>query len=128
MRSVFTLTVFVAALGYFVDMYDMTLFGVVRASSLAGIGITDPKAALDAGIWLYNIGLIGMMLGGILWGVLADRMGRLSVMFASIFIYSIGNILNAYVTSVDTYALCRLYCWGNNGTWSLVYSISSFRI
>jgi len=109
MRQALNLTVIVAALGYFVDMYDITLFGVVRGPSLVALGITDPKEALDAGIWLYNIGLIGMVLGGILWGIMADKKGRLSVMFASILIYSVGNILNAFVTNVDQYALCRFF-------------------
>lgn len=101
------LLVWVAALGYFVDMYDITLFGVVRTSSLAGLGLTDPNATLKAGILLYNMQAFGMVVGGILWGVMADKKGRLSVLFGSILLYSIGNILNAFVTTVDQYALCR---------------------
>ena len=65
--------VWVAALGYFVDMYDITLFGVVRTSSLAALGIADPAETLRAGILLYNMQALGMVIGGILWGILADK-------------------------------------------------------
>lgn len=101
------LLVWVAALGYFVDMYDITLFGVVRTSSLAGLGLTDPNETLKAGILLYNMQALGMVIGGVLWGVMADKKGRLSVLFGSILLYSVSNILNAFVTSVEQYAICR---------------------
>jgi MFS transporter, putative metabolite:H+ symporter len=101
------LLVWVAALGYFVDMYDITLFGVVRGASLAAMGLTDPAETLKAGIFLYNMQALGMVLGGLLWGVLADKKGRLKVLFGSILLYSVGNIANAFVTSVDMYAVCR---------------------
>lgn len=100
-------TVLVAALGYFVDMFDITLFGVVRTASLHGIGITDPELVLTWGVRLYNLQMIGMMIGGLLWGYLADRYGRLQVMFGSILLYSLGNIANAFVGDVETYAVCR---------------------
>ena len=101
------LLVWVAALGYFVDMYDITLFGVVRGASLAAIGITDPSETLPAGILLYNMQALGMVVGGLMWGILADKKGRLKVLFGSILLYSIGNIANAFVTSLDMYAVCR---------------------
>lgn len=107
--KVLNITVWVAALGYFVDMYDLTLFGVVRTASLNALGLTSAQETLQAGLFLYNIGMIGMMLGGLVWGVLADKKGRLSVMFGSILIYSIGNILNAFVTDVNMYAVCRFF-------------------
>ena len=90
------LTVIVAGLGYFVDMFDITLLGVIRVASLKDLGITDPKALLDAGVLLYNMQAIGMLLGGILWGILADKKGRLSVLFGSILLYSLGNMANAF--------------------------------
>lgn len=101
------LAVVVAALGYFVDMFDITLFGVVRAGSLKAIGFTDPSDLLKYGVQLYNLQMIGMMIGGIIWGVLADKKGRTKVIFASIFLYSIGNIANAFVTNFEMYAVCR---------------------
>jgi len=101
------LTVWVAALGYFVDMFDITLFGVVRVSSLKAIGITTDSEILSNGIFLYNMQMIGMMVGGLIWGLLADKKGRLSVLFGSILLYSLGNISNAFVTSVEAYAFCR---------------------
>jgi len=107
--KVLNITVWVAALGYFVDMYDLTLFGVVRTASLNALGLTSAQETLQAGLFLYNIGMIGMMLGGLVWGVLADKKGRLSVMFGSILIYSMGNILNAFVTDVNMYAVCRFF-------------------
>ncbi len=107
-KRALNLTVIVAALGYFVDMFDITLFGVVRGSSLKDLGLTDPQELLNAGIHIYNMQMIGMMIGGVIWGMMADRKGRLSVMFGSILLYSLGNIANAFVWNVESYALCRL--------------------
>jgi MFS family permease len=107
LKAVFNLTVLVAALGYFVDMFDITLYGVVRLASLKDLGLTDSQEILKAGIYIYNMQAIGMMAGGLLWGVLSDKKGRLSVMFASILLYSIGNIANAFVWDVNSYAICR---------------------
>ena len=107
MRKVISITVIVAALGYFVDMFDLTIFGVVRMSSLKAIGITDPAEVLSKGIWLVNLQALGMLTGGLLWGILADKKGRLSVLFASILIYSVANILNAFVTTLTQYEILR---------------------
>ncbi|WP_224368658.1 MFS transporter [Hyalangium versicolor] len=107
LRSVLTLTVLVAGLGYFVDLFDITLFGVVRAASLKDLGVTDPKEILSKGVLLYNCQMGGMMLGGILWGTLGDKRGRLSVMFGSILLYSFANITNAFAWDVTSYAVCR---------------------
>jgi MFS family permease len=107
LRSALNLTVIVAGLGYFVDLFDIALFGVVRAVSLKEIGITDPAEILNSGILIYNCQMIGMMVGGLGWGVLADKRGRLSVMFGSILLYSFANIANAFVWDVNSYAFCR---------------------
>jgi MFS family permease len=96
----------VSALGYFVDIYDLILFSIVRMKSLRAIGVPDAKL-LDEGIRLINWQMSGMLLGGIIWGVLGDKRGRLSVLFGSIVLYSLANIGNAYVTSVPTYAVMR---------------------
>src|ERR1044071_9056869 len=109
-----TLAVVVAALGYFVDIYDLILFGTVRVASLKGIGITSPGAIEDQGIYLLNMQLGGMLVGGILWGVLGDKRGRLSVLFGSITLYSLANLANGLVGDVDSlrsvqaYAVCHL--------------------
>ena len=108
LKDSINLTVVVAALGYFVDMFDITLFGVVRMPSLKAIGFTDPADLLKYGVQLYNYQMIGMMIGGILWGIMADKKGRTKVIFASIALYSLGNIANAFVTNFEMYALCRL--------------------
>ena len=100
------LAVLVAALGYFVDIYDLILFSVVRVKSLVSIGVA-PEHLLDAGVTLLNLQMFGMLLGGILWGVLGDRRGRLSVLFGSILLYSVANIANAFVTSVPLYGALR---------------------
>ncbi len=86
----------VAALGYFVDVFDLILFNVVRWQSLTDLGLTLEEAT-GTGVWLLNLQLIGMMVGGLLWGVLGDYRGRLSVLFGSIILYSVANILNAGV-------------------------------
>ncbi|MCP3103680.1 MFS transporter [Myxococcus sp. K15C18031901] len=107
LRSVLNLTVLVAGLGYFVDLFDITLFGVLRVASLKDIGITDPAEILSKGILIYNCQMVGMMVGGILWGVLADKKGRLSVMFGSILLYSFANLGNAFAWDVTSYAVFR---------------------
>ncbi len=107
LRSVCSLTVIIAGLGYFVDSFDIAIFGVVRLASLQALGITSPAAQLDAGLTIYNAQMAGMMVGGICWGLLADRRGRLSVLFGSILLYSIASISNAFVTDVTSYAVCR---------------------
>ncbi|MBX3034249.1 MAG: MFS transporter [Bdellovibrionaceae bacterium] len=107
LRSVLNVTVLVAGLGYFVDLFDITLFGVLRVASLRDLGLTDPGEILRSGLLIYNAQMAGLMIGGLAWGVLADRRGRLSVLFGSIFLYSLANIANAFVTDVPQYALCR---------------------
>ena len=106
-RSVWSFTLLIAGLGYFVDSFDIALYGVVRVASLNALGITDPAAVLDAGLTIYNAQMAGMMVGGIAWGLLADKRGRLSVLFGSILLYSFASIANAFVVNVPMYALCR---------------------
>ncbi|MBA2707106.1 MAG: MFS transporter, partial [Gemmatimonadaceae bacterium] len=106
-RSVLNFTVIVAGLGYFVDLFDITLFGVVRVASLRDLGITDPAAILSSGLAIYNSQMAGMMIGGILWGVIGDRKGRLSVLFGSILLYSFANIASAFAWDVTSYAIFR---------------------
>ncbi len=104
-RSVY-LTILVAALGYFVDIYDLILFIIVRQKSLKELGVAREQL-LDTGVFLLNTQMIGMLVGGILWGVLGDKRGRLSVLFGSIFLYSVANIVNGFVQSVPQYAIMR---------------------
>ncbi len=98
--------ILVAALGYFVDVYDIALFGIVRVASLRDLGVAG-QAVLDEGIYLMNMQMGGMLLGGLLWGILGDKLGRVQVLFGSILLYSIANIANAAVGSVSAYAACR---------------------
>lgn len=100
------LPVVVGALGYFVDIYDLVLFSIVRVASLRSIGVPDAQL-LDTGVLLLNAQMSGMLVGGIAWGILGDKKGRLSVLFGSIFLYSIANIANGFVTTVDQYAVLR---------------------
>ena len=100
------LTVVVAALGYFVDIYDLLLFGIVRVPSLRAMGVPEGEL-LQVGIRLINAQMVGLLIGGILWGIWGDKKGRLSVLFSSILLYSLTNIANAFVTSPDVYALLR---------------------
>src|SRR5947207_846783 len=93
--SPFNIIVIVAALGYFVDIYDLILFQVIKNPSLESLGLTG-QALTDAGLNLMNWQMTGMLIGGILWGMLGDRKGRLSVLFGSIILYSIANIANAF--------------------------------
>ena len=106
LRSILNLTVLVAALGYFVDMFDLLLFPIVRQPSLTALGV--PAALqIEVGARLLNWQMAGMLLGGIFWGVLGDKKGRLSTLFGSIALYSAANLGNAFVQSVPAYAMWR---------------------
>ena len=96
----------VAALGYFVDVYDLILFSVVRNPSLMSLGLKGDEL-LNQGLNLMNVQMGGMLLGGILWGIYGDKKGRKSVLFGSILLYSAANALNGLVTDLNTYALLR---------------------
>lgn len=105
-RSVLSLVVIVASLGYFVDIYDLVLFGIIRVSSLTGLGLS-PDQVREKGLLLINVQMAGMLIGGILWGVLGDKKGRLKVLFGSIILYSVANIANGFVHGVDGYMVWR---------------------
>jgi MFS family permease len=107
-RQVLTLPVIVIAMGYFVDIYDLILFGVVRVASLSELGL-NAEEITTWGSTILNMQMGGMLIGGILWGILGDKKGRLSVLFASIILYSIANFLNAFVTTVCTVTFYRRY-------------------
>ncbi|MBY0432511.1 MAG: MFS transporter [Cyclobacteriaceae bacterium] len=98
--------VVVAALGYFVDIYDLLLFGIVRTASLTDLGITGMDNR-NQGEFLISMQMYGMLLGGIFWGILGDKKGRLSVLFGSILTYSVANIANGMVHSIEAYAVWR---------------------
>lgn len=99
----------VAALGYFVDIYDLILFNVVKKESLEAIMLGAGAEELKStGMFLFNMQMIGMLLGGILWGIWGDKKGRLSVLFGSILLYSAANIINAFVTTIPLYAVVRV--------------------
>lgn len=102
------LTVIVCGLGYFVDIYDLILFSIVRPESLTAIGVSALEMQ-DASELILNAQMIGMLLGGAIFGALADKRGRLSVLLGSILMYSIMNIANAFVTSVEMYAVLRFF-------------------
>lgn len=101
------LLIIVAALGYFVDIYDLILFNVVKRDSLISLGISDPELLKNTGISLFNWQMGGMLVGGLLWGVLGDKKGRLKVLFGSILMYSAANVANAFVDSISAYAAVR---------------------
>lgn len=106
LREFLTGTIIVAALGYFVDIYDLILFSIVRKPSLMGIGVAEVDLQ-STGLWLINIQMIGMLIGGIIWGIFGDKKGRLSVLFGSILLYSLANIANGFVHTVSQYAILR---------------------
>jgi MFS family permease len=105
-RDIFTIPVIVSALGYFVDIYDLILFSIVRVPSLKSLGL-EGQALLDQGVFLLNMQMAGMLLGGIFWGILGDKKGRVKILFGSIFLYSLANIANGTVDSIWSYALWR---------------------
>jgi len=101
-----TILILVAALGYFVDIYDLLLFLIIKNKSLAAIGVPAEDIA-SVGLYLMNWQMAGLLIGGIFWGILGDKKGRLSVLFGSIILYSLANIANGFVQNVPTYAILR---------------------
>lgn len=101
-------TVIVASLGYFVDIYDLLLFSIVRIPSLAAIGIPQDEL-ITKGAMLLNLQMGGMLLGGLMWGIMGDRRGRVSVLYGSIALYSVANLANAFVQTFAQYAVCRFF-------------------
>lgn len=101
--------IIVAALGYFVDIYDLVLFSVERKDSLTELlgAAATPQNLKSIGMNLLNWQMGGMLVGGLFWGMLGDKKGRLSVLFGSILMYSIANILNGMVQNVEWYAVLR---------------------
>jgi MFS family permease len=100
------LAVIAAALGYFVDLYDIVLFGVVRVASLKDIGIMGDELT-SKGILLLNLQMIGMLVGGVMWGIIGDKFGRRFALLSTIAMYSTANILNGFVNDINSYAVLR---------------------
>jgi len=109
--SIFNVAVIVAALGYFVDIYDLLLFTIVREPSLKDLGINllNGKAVLAASTKIINWQMVGLLIGGIVWGIMGDKKGRLSVLFGSIILYSIANFITGFVQDTDQYAYARFF-------------------
>ena len=106
LRAITHPAVIVVALGDFVDIYDLTLFSIVRSQSLRDLGYAGEQLA-DIGLFLLNIQMVGMLVGGIVFGVIGDRVGRVALLFSSILLYSLANLANGFVQSVEAYAVLR---------------------
>lgn len=107
--SIFNIAVIVAALGYFVDIYDLLLFTIVREPSLAGLGVdlSVKQEVIAASTKVINWQMWGLLIGGIIWGIMGDKKGRLSVLFGSIILYSVANFFTGFVQTVEQYAYAR---------------------
>ena len=107
--AVFSIPVIVAALGYFVDIYDLLLFTIVREPSLQSIGVDlgNAREVIGASTRIINWQMVGLLIGGIVWGIMGDKKGRLSVLFGSIILYSVANFITGFVQTVDQYAYAR---------------------
>jgi MFS family permease len=106
LREILQPAVIVGALGYFVDVYDLILFAIVRGASLKDLGLAGDQI-LERGIFLFNCQMAGMLFGGIAFGILGDRLGRVVLLFGSILLYSVANLANGFVHSVEAYAVWR---------------------
>jgi len=105
-QSIINIAVIVAALGYFVDIYDLLLFTIVREPSIKGLNVPDAEI-IAASTRIINWQMVGLLIGGVIWGVMGDKRGRLSVLFGSILLYSVANFITGYITTVDQYAWAR---------------------
>ena len=105
-RGILSLPVIVGALGFFVDVYDLLLFNIIRKPSLQSLGLSA-DGVLTTGENILSIQMVGILLGGIAWGILGDKKGRKSVLFGSILLYSIATVLNGMVTNITQYTICR---------------------
>ncbi len=105
-KGIFSVPLIVAALGYFVDIYDLLLFSIIRIPSLTSLGLTKEQITIE-GESIIMWQMAGLLIGGLIWGVMGDKRGRLSVLFGSIVLYSIANIANGFVQTVDQYAAIR---------------------
>ncbi|MBD0286666.1 MAG: MFS transporter [Flavisolibacter sp.] len=104
--GIFSIPVIVGALGYFVDIYDLLLFGIIRKQSLRDLGLNEEQVTY-IGENIISIQMAGLLIGGIIWGIMGDKRGRLSVLFGSIILYSLANIANGMVTNTTQYAIVR---------------------
>lgn len=102
------LIIILASFGYFVDIYDLVIFSIVRVKSFTEIGISGETEMLKNTQYVLNMQMAGLLLGGIFWGIIGDKLGRIKVLFGSILIYSLANIANAFVHKIDFYASIRL--------------------
>ncbi len=105
-KGLFSVPVIVAALGYFVDIYDLLLFSIVRRPSLSSMGVPDDQL-FTQGEFLLQVQMTGLLVGGLIWGIMGDKRGRLSVLFGSILLYSLANIANGFAETVGQYAVLR---------------------
>ena len=105
--AILSLPVIVGALGYFVDIYDLLLFSIIRVKSLKSLGLSAADIK-DYGALIISVQMIGMLIGGIVWGIMGDKKGRLSVLFGSIILYSLANIANGMVQTTFQYIVFRL--------------------
>ena len=107
-KSILSITVIVAALGYFVDIYDLLLFSIIRLPSLQSFGLSQDMVKIEGeNILMWQ--MVGLLLGGILWGIMGDKKGRMSVLFGSILLYSLANLLNGFVQNVEQYKWVRFF-------------------
>ena len=104
--SIFSIAVIVAALGYFVDIYDLLLFSITRVPSLVSLGLSEAQV-LSEGESIIMWQMAGLLIGGIIWGIMGDKKGRLSVLFGSIILYSLANIANGFVQTADQFKIIR---------------------
>ncbi len=124
--KLFNIIVIVASLGYFVDIYDLIIFGIVKNPSLTDLGLTTGADLFNTGNFILSMQMAGMLIGGIVWGVLGDKKGRLSILFLTILLYSVANIANGFVTSIHQYAWLRFAAgFGLSGEFGLGVTLIS---
>ncbi len=125
-HRVLNIIVVVAALGYFVDIYDLIIFGIVKNPSLTDLGLTSSDDLFNTGNFILSMQMAGMLVGGIVWGILGDKKGRLSILFITILLYSLANIANGFINNVNHYAWLRFIAgFGLSGEFGLGVTLVS---
>lgn len=99
-------TVIVTALGYFIDLFDYYVFLVTRQKVLTDFGFSGSQL-METGLYMVNLQFAGLLVGGVIFGVLGDKIGRKQSLLGSILLYSIATLASGMTHNIDVFAALR---------------------